>query len=72
MYTYIYIYVFIDSTVDEVKSVGAALSHASVKSNQSISLIEALIQVYAYHIYIYIIYIYIYIHIYIYIYPGHT
>jgi hypothetical protein len=34
----------LDSTVDEVKSVGVAVSHASVKSNQSISLIEALIQ----------------------------
>lgn len=34
----------LDSTVDEIKSVGVAVSQASVKSSQSLSLIEALIQ----------------------------
>lgn len=34
----------LDSTVDEIKSVGAVVSQASVKSIQSISLVEALIQ----------------------------
>lgn len=34
----------LDSTVDEIKSVGTACSYASVKSSQSVSLVEALIQ----------------------------
>ena len=34
----------LDSTVDEIKSVGASVSQASVRSSQSVSLIEALIQ----------------------------
>ena len=34
----------LDSTVDEIKSVGAVVSQANVKSAQSVTLIEALIQ----------------------------
>jgi DNA repair exonuclease SbcCD ATPase subunit len=34
----------LDSTVDEIKSVGVALSSASQKSSQSISLVESLLQ----------------------------
>ena len=34
----------LDSTVDEIKSVGVVVSQASVKSLQSVSLVEALIQ----------------------------
>ena len=34
----------LDSTVDEIKSVGAVVSSASAKSSQSMSLVEALIQ----------------------------